>query len=934
MAGILESKIRQVAQEQKQADEDFSFGGLAESTAAGAGVGLLFGNPVGGAIGGALGYIVEKMGTKGFRELGASPEWAELGGLGLSLLTPAGVVSKTEKLLKLSKTFDRLARIAAAGASTGYLAYTIPEEEDAGKQAALLGVPLGIGLQVMLHDQGLADKVIKMLAPKLAGLESKWLGGIGIAEISHAEATELSKKLGREIKPGKLLFPREVAELAAMESRGAQLKMEQIASDLYKAGVQPGSDLAAELSTKARAGDINPDLITDPKLRSAIKAVIDMNEQLKDDLVAADFVVPHALDAFHQQIGKYYKLYLPAFVEKEDDGKLAKLLKMYEGEEGIKKVRGRATLLRGKKRKLPKLARHLKSGDTYVDSKGRAWAVVKEGRHKYILRDLGVDEATAIGWQPDFARDYAVLVHEQAKLRRKAYTLKWISALGQYHGLVADSKLTDSFVKVPNKIRNGIFKEFGALNGKWVHKDVWDAVQQYFRIEYHMLDMGVLAPWARLNQEFKKYFLGLRPKSYVNAAIGNAMIALMHGDNPLRLLKYAATAPEGIKKLAAKYGISTESYMLDLMKRIPKAPPKHLKDMPLGETLWRMTEWAGKLGDKAISQYGKIDQYFKLGLFSKLVSEGENPAKAAIVAQKAFVSYDLLPKKVLTIRDTVMPFVSFFYRAYPMLAELALRNPHRALTIAAEIQFLQQLGYQETYGKKWRKGRAFEQVAAPAYAKTSIAGIGADYIRVPKIGPFPGGLMSSAMMPWNLPFSWPAKEEGQTIAAFVNQSPIIRFLAGIVVGADPSTGSNVYTTAGPGRPLMSAMAYAYKQLSPTYTTTKYLGNWLAAEGRFDPIIAFFNLYGTDLRGVGVSGWNMLWNELLPAIRRIDPSYEYEKAYYRLRSAWKKHRKALLRAYWKGGNVATIAKQEEGFARATEEFQQQAGILTELFNASM
>ena len=69
------------------------------------------------------------------------------------------------------------------------------------------------------------------------------------------------------------------------------------------------------------------------------------------------------------------------------------------------------------------------------------------------------------------------------------------------------------------------------------------------------------------------------------------------------------------------------------------------------------------------------DEIFRLSLFMKLLDQGVDPSTAGQMARDQFINYDIRAPWVNAARRTVLPFLSYSYRALPLIADSVVNKP-------------------------------------------------------------------------------------------------------------------------------------------------------------------------------------------------------------------------------------------------------------------
>jgi N12 class adenine-specific DNA methylase len=102
-----------------------------------------------------------------------------------------------------------------------------------------------------------------------------------------------------------------------------------------------------------------------------------------------------------------------------------------------------------------------------------------------------------------------------------------------------------------------------------------------------------------------------------------------------------------------------------------------------------LTTEAGSLLDL----YEAEDQVFRLAAWLKAKEGGASDIEAGSKARKSFLDYHINAPWIQAMRQTAFPFISFTYRAVPMLLETAARKPHKIMKLALFAGLINALGY-------------------------------------------------------------------------------------------------------------------------------------------------------------------------------------------------------------------------------------------------
>lgn len=86
-------------------------------------------------------------------------------------------------------------------------------------------------------------------------------------------------------------------------------------------------------------------------------------------------------------------------------------------------------------------------------------------------------------------------------------------------------------------------------------------------------------------------------------------------------------------------------------------------------------------GKALIDLYQAEDDVFRLAAWLKAKEEGRTDMEAGKVARKSFMDYHINAPWVQALRNSALPFISYTYRAVPMMLETAAKKPHKLLKL-------------------------------------------------------------------------------------------------------------------------------------------------------------------------------------------------------------------------------------------------------------
>ena len=245
-------------------------------------------------------------------------------------------------------------------------------------------------------------------------------------------------------------------------------------------------------------------------------------------------------------------------------------------------------------------------------------------------------------------------------------------------------------------------KKFGALSGKWVSPEVYRDITWADKIKRYNQDdvMGIATLHRKMLQYWKRTKTSLNPVVHMNNVMSNFVLYDLVDANYKHLGSagkdfWRAFHPNKGKRVksddfreAEKLGVFNADIMKreladfehDTFKRYMKIGAQN--DDKLLENLWEGTKkYAGKTHMDRL--YSAEDSVFRLGLFkdkkTKLIAEGVNPEEAAKeaakFARKYMLDYEIDAPAVQLMRESFMPFISYTYRAAPIIGETLVQRP-------------------------------------------------------------------------------------------------------------------------------------------------------------------------------------------------------------------------------------------------------------------
>lgn len=320
----------------------------------------------------------------------------------------------------------------------------------------------------------------------------------------------------------------------------------------------------------------------------------------------------------------------------------------------------------------------------------------------YARKDLSEAQKRALGLRTDIS---FVVANTLAKQRTQLLKARALEGIANRFGLdeIPAGARQGQYVRISDETVGGGIKKFGALGGKYVPKEVAEALKSTQALGGQL---GALEKyWQPLIDHIKVNVTVKNPFTHVYNVASNAVLAFLHGDEKA-LASWALLGRQQRQeywKLARRLGL--DSAMDDLEGAIKGLKPKNDSEAfgivgkamdflgTAGKNIY-MSEGSA-LGRAARKAYAWEDEIFKIARFKKnldaiaakrgyaagdLSKFSEKELAAAMSdAQYHYVDYGTHFNGFLRKSDKwgLMPFLHYSVKSTPMVIKAILKNPHR-----------------------------------------------------------------------------------------------------------------------------------------------------------------------------------------------------------------------------------------------------------------
>jgi hypothetical protein len=259
------------------------------------------------------------------------------------------------------------------------------------------------------------------------------------------------------------------------------------------------------------------------------------------------------------------------------------------------------------------------------------------------------------------------------------------------------------WVRVPEAlISKSKTKRWGALAGKYVRAEIWRDL-----IELDKLNSS--NTWRAALTQFKLNKTARSPVVHMNNVMSNFMLMDMADVrmSDLRRGVVAMMRKDKNYQDALEHGAFGSDMVAQEMRRNTLDPilKEIAKDMQgdvdgmenrigvMSRVLSSTYNGVKKIDNAMISAYQMEDEIFRMATYMRRRQQGASPKAAAIEARDQFLNYDIRAPWVNAARASVLPFLSYTYRAVPIVAKTIMTRPWKVAKYMAVAHGMQALAY-------------------------------------------------------------------------------------------------------------------------------------------------------------------------------------------------------------------------------------------------
>ena len=293
------------------------------------------------------------------------------------------------------------------------------------------------------------------------------------------------------------------------------------------------------------------------------------------------------------------------------------------------------------------------------------------------------------------------------------------------------------WVKVPdtNIEKSGGKKKWGALAGKFVRAAIWRDLN-----EIHLANNP--GTWRRLYRQWKSNHTFRLPVVHMNNVMSNVMfmdMADVRGQDLVAGIREYYNGGKHYQEARDSGALGADVVDQELRDKVLKPILDEITKQTTGSTVgnpllnWagipflgkarlvgvvidKLWSWARYIDNGMMRAYRAEDEIFRMALYMRRRSQGESAQVAAQNAREQFLDYDIRAPWVVALRNTLLPFVSYTYRAVPMIAHAIQLRPWKIAKYAAVAYAVNALSYMlddwdDDDDKKKKDGETRERAA-------------------------------------------------------------------------------------------------------------------------------------------------------------------------------------------------------------------------------
>lgn len=352
------------------------------------------------------------------------------------------------------------------------------------------------------------------------------------------------------------------------------------------------------------------------------------------------------------------------------------------------------------------------------ENKGRFKVIDVRGNKAMLWRDYTKAERENMGEILDarytIARTYQELGHDLATgrfFKDVAQNPEWSVEAPQPGDEVATPSeysrmrmhVGVDWVKVPDvTIERSGAKKWGMLSGRYIRPEIWRDLNELDR-------MRTQGSWRKLLNQWKINKTARSPVVHMNNVMSNLVLMDLADVRATDLIEGLRSYVKGDQHYqdALEHGAFEGGYVLrelnkqvldPLLEQIAKEAMAgnsiETTANVLSRMLYGLAAAVKKADRKMVEVYQIEDEVFRMATYMRRLALGDPPDVAAHIAKEQFLNYDIRAPWINALRGSVLPFISYTYRAVPVVAQSIAERPWKIAKYATLAYLANLLAYE------------------------------------------------------------------------------------------------------------------------------------------------------------------------------------------------------------------------------------------------
>ena len=370
----------------------------------------------------------------------------------------------------------------------------------------------------------------------------------------------------------------------------------------------------------------------------------------------------------------------------------------------------------------------------------------------------------------------------------------------------AAQNVPENFVQVEDA-------RFGALNGGYLRRDVWEDLK-----EIEEWRGAFVRNWDRMMGAWKYGKVVLNPATHARNFMSNVVLAYLADVSPADVGTYGKAfdavrkgSQNRFYKEAEDWGLFNNTFVSSEITKL-RDEIEGLRDPN------SIKNWLRKAASLPADVYQGSETLFKMAVYIKGRESGLDVDAAARKAEEFLFNYNDIPPWVKHTKRWASPFFTFTYKAVPKFAEMAIRKPHKVGALMAAMYGLEEFS-KHALGISDEEAEAERRMLPDWQQRKAPPGVGP---HVNALMPFRDAWGNNLYLDlaYVLPYGNVAEKWGQSaipLGDLLPSSPVFQTAAAILTNKEPFTGRPVYNEIldGAGEITAKYLDLVWKEAMPS-----------------------------------------------------------------------------------------------------------------------